>query len=438
MHAPVPSQPPEAVLDALREAGLEPDDGVLSQGGGHVWCARSVEGVRFRVRVVPSSLAGTARARALRLAALDPLVHLARVAAPVSLADGALLLLEEEVQGVGLDLLDGPWDAGEVTAVLVCAANALAALHAAGLPHGRVRLRHLVRRYDGAVVLSGLLGSDVAHAGDPAQDVTDLVRLGLDLLEDTAAGEQRDTLVFALTEMPPGADAQAVAERAVRACPARPVRAGDQTAVVDELRRLARRRRGPGGAGPHPRGGAARRRTRGRHAQRGKGVRAPVVVATVGVLGAVSVALALGAGGAPPPASANVSASAGLGAVAGRPGTASPVQAAQRLTTLRAEALAAGDASLLASVTVPGSPAARADAAAVGLVDGVDVGTLRVEVHDAVLLEQRDGVARVEVTASAGVRPVGEDGAREEAPARTVVLELHEGYTGWRVHDVLG
>ncbi|NCT90061.1 hypothetical protein GXB85_03700 [Cellulomonas sp. APG4] len=425
------------MLDALRDAGLEPCGALLSQGGGQVWCATSVEGVRFRARVAPPAVAGAARARALRLAALDPLTHLARVAAPVPLADDALLLLEEEVEGVCLDLLDGPWEPGEVTAVLVCAAQALAALHTAGLAHGRVRLRHLVRRPDAAVVLTGLLAADPAPGRGPEQDADDLVRLGLSLLEDTVPGEGRDRLAFALTEMPPGADVQAIAERAVRACPARPVRAGAQAVVVDELRRLARSRRAHGGV--RSGGRLARRPARGRHRARRTGLRPPVVVSAVGTLGVLSVALVLGTSGGSPSASARVATSSGTGAgLAVERLEEGPVEAARRLTVQRAEALATGDAPLLGSVTVPGSPAARADAAvAADLAGDVDAASLRVVVHDVVLLERGDGVARVAVTASAGARPAADEGAREEAPARSVVLVLHEGHAGWRVHDVL-
>lgn len=419
------------MLDALRDAGLEPCEGVLERGGEPVWLAESVEGVRFRTHAVPSSDAARARLRALRLAALDPLSHLARVPAPVPLADGALLLLEEEVAGCPLDLRDEPWEPGEVTAVIESAARGLAALHAAGLAHGRVRLRHLVRRPDGAVALTGLLDGDPGTDRDPGHDARALVRLGLTLLEDAVAGEDRDRLAFALTEMPPGADVQALAERAARACPALPVRALDRAQVVDELRRLARRRRGQGAP--------ARRGTRARHRASTSGLRPPVLVAAVGVVGLLGAALVVAAAGGPPPASASVTTASGTTVpAAARSDGEDPADAARRLTAERAEAIATGDAALLASVTVPGSPAARVDAAAGRLAHDVDAASVRVDVHDVVVLEHREGVARVQVTAAAGVRPTADGEVREEAPVRTVVLVLHDGHTGWRVHDVLG
>ncbi|SMY13135.1 hypothetical protein [Brevibacterium jeotgali] len=124
------------------------------------------------------------------------------------------------------------------------------------------------------------------------------------------------------------------------------------------------------------------------------------------------------------------------------PHASEPRDAAVELTRARAEAFAVGDADALAAVTVPGSPAAEADAqrtlgecaecadalslSDVGFADEHEVPAVRGEQHDE---EGRTPAEGKRAHVSAMMRSAG------AAPVPVVfVLEWYEGR--WRVHDV--
>jgi hypothetical protein len=236
--------------------------------------------------------------------------------------------------------------------------------------------------------------------------------------------------------------ARDMATRIYDACPPEPVAMPDPAVLARlALRRLA-----------EPGGDHTVRVARGRH-RSARRRRSPILVAFL--------ALVLGSGLAVSTAAGNRVADRGV--VATVPAVAAdPVTAAVRLTAARARALATGDLAALRAITVPGSPAARADlrsAARLGTgapPDGATApGEVRTVLRSAARVATRcSGCAEVRLVAAAtlvvpGAGPVGAEiaggadadpvadpVAEADGTAVPVVLVLRRLPAGWRVSEV--
>lgn len=468
-------------MRALARAGLELAGPLGNGADGPRPVARDAEGRGWAVTVLGPGTMPRAelRARVRALTALEH-PHVAAVAPLVELRDGSAVALQAEVVGPDLATVArarGPWRPGEVVTLVVPLAQALAALHDAGVAHGDVSPGNVVLERDGRPVLvdlvcgarpaevgtPGLAAPERPRGAEPAGDVHALGRLGLALLGDPSDDARRRepgrASVRAVLEAACSADPAArpgaaeLAERVYAACAAEPVGLPDAAVLARlTLRRLA--------APPEdatvvrPDLAPASRRARHRRTSRARG---PAVVAAVGlVVAGAFVALERSdgafAGHSAPVADAEAVA---VPTVAPRAGAAlgDPLGAAVRLTVRRAEALGARDAVALASVSVPGSAAARADAALAGaLWRRTPSGGAAVveEVHLLSLTGPGPGLpreARVLVRSRAQVStPAGGSGdapavpgaadEAEPAAASEVVLVLEEGPAGWRVSAV--
>lgn len=474
-------------MRALARAGLEPA-GPLGVGTtGPRLAARDADGRGWAVTVVgPGEMARSAlRSRIAALAALTH-PHVAAVAPLLELRDGSAVALQAEVVGPDLATVArarGPWRPGEVVTLVVPLAQALAALHEAGVAHGDVSPGNVVLERDGRPVLVDLVcGARTAELGtpglaaperrlgaEPAGDVHALGRLGLALLEGAGAaapvvgGVERarpDSGAAALRRVLDAAadpdparrpDAAELATRAYAACAPEPVTLPDAAVLARlTLRRLAAPPEDATVVGDLP---AAVRR--GRHRRRSPW-RAPALVAAVGLAFAGGLtAIGAYAGGRPAdgPGAVRGGAADAVGeGPASMPGgaagalTGDPVTAAVRLTVRRAEALATRDAPALASVTVPGSTAADADrwlAASLWPLTPSGGGAVVEEAHLVSRGTSRPGgrpQAEVLVRARAVVTtqpaPAGATLAAEGEGASAVVLVLEAGRTGWRVSAV--
>lgn len=467
----------------LAAAGLEPAGPLGPGSDGTRWSVRDPSGRRWALTVVhPTPEEGTRlRRRVAALTVHHP--HVADVGPVVDLADGALALLQEEIPGADLATVRaarGRWAPGEVVTVLVPLAEALAALHDAGLAHGDVVPGNIVLRPDGRPVLV-----DVVSAAEPGErgtpgaaapeslggvdapgDVHALGRLGLLLLDDGAdhgadhgpahgsAGgpgggsgggslSGRAALLDCLTaavQPDPGRrpTARDMATWIYEACPPEPVAMPDPAVLARlALRRLA-----------EPAGDRTLRVSRGRH-RSARPRRAPVLALVALVLGAGVAVSAVLENPADPGTSVGVTA---------RVVAADPVTAAVRLTAARARALAAGDLGALRAITVPGSAAAQADLRAAARIgagapsDGTTPpGEVSMVVRSAARVATRcTGCAEVRLVAAATLvvpeaAPAGTAvarGADVVPPGETgvtavpVILVLRRMPEGWRVSEV--
>lgn len=433
---------PDELITVLIAHGVRPAGPVGIGGSGPRWGAVGPDEARYTVTLLPPA-EGPSDPTSRRLAVLGRLRHpgLMELAAVVRYAGGRAVLCRE-VPGADLATVTaarGRLPAGEVVTLVGAVAEALGVLHGAGLVHGDVSPGNVVLRPDGAPVLVDLVG-DVEEAGTPgyaaperpgratpAADVYALAATGVRLL-----GRDGDPAV--LTALGAGLDrdparrptAVDLARRLLAAHPAAPAalpspgtlaEAGLRRQGVDPLTTVRRPR-------PSRRWGGA------------------PVAAAIGliVLGAAVAVGILGGGGSAAGASPG-----GPAAVADRAATrtpADPVLAAVHLTRVRATALVAADRVALATVTVPGSPAARADARAWlapavrwGAVTGREPPDVVLRVASAAREEARpgrpgcDGARRVRLVAAAAVAPV-------EPAGPGVVVVLCPGAGGWRVSAV--
>ncbi len=377
--------------------------------------------------------------------------HLAAVHEVVTLDAGRVAVLVAHVPGPTLAAVRAtrpPLGDAEAVTVAVPVAQALGALHAAGLAHAAVAADRVVLRPDGFPVLVDVRGV-LAGTGTADGDVRRLVAAVLGVLPpleaELAAGlpeltRLRDALeavarravataedvveaAFAATEpvpvLMPDADALAGAQVAMDA--GRPMPRAD-------ARPVAERRR------PRPRRGGALRH-------------ALVVAAAACVLTGLAVAgaaVVTDRGGGRPAAPSATGAPTGGGASdAPTPGASAddPVAAAGELTRRRAAALAAASVDALAHVHAPGSPALARDVALVDGLAGARSEGLTATVDEAVDAGSTDdGDAVVAVTSSVAehtrVSPAGERSTVHATPARTVELVLRRTADGWRVWDV--
>lgn len=470
-----------ALARALARAGLEPGGPLGAGAGGPRWAARDSAGRGWAVTVVPADalVRDELRRRVAALAGLEH-QHVARVAPLLELRDGTAAVLQAEVPGPDLQTVAGArgaWRPGEVATIVVPLAEALAALHAIGIAHGDVAPGNVVLGPDGRPVLVDLvLGAAATEAGTPglaaperrggataAADVHALARLGLALLgagegggegggdggaqhgtnggADDAAPLVAVLSAAAATDPAARPSAARLAADVYAACPPEPVRTPDAAVLARlALRRLAVPPDDSTIRLVTPSAG----RPRGRHRQpRSRRGVVAVVAAGLALAGVVA-----GAGhGRPAEPGAPGSVGSPAAAVVRGAGSTDPVTAAIRLTRDRAAALAEGDSPALAAVTVPGSPAAAADAVVAGEAWRRTPTGGGVEVSEARLLDVAPGtptVARVAVTARAWVRtgePADRTGSAEPSPepspeSVTVVLVLNRTADGWRVSAV--
>lgn len=463
-------------MRALARAGLELTGPLGSGSNGLRPVARDASGRGWAVTVLaPGTTARPElRARVAALAALDH-PHVAAVGPLLELREGSAVALQAEVVGPDLATVArarGPWRPGEVVTLVVPLAQGLAALHDAGVTHGDVSPGNVVLEHDGRPVLVDLVcGARAAELGtpglaaperprgaEPAGDVHALGRLALALLGDGPGGdsgpEPGRQALRAVLEAACAVDparrprAAELAEQVYATCPAQPVHLPDAAVLARlTLRRLA----APPEDATVVRPDLAPTARRGRH-RRASRARGPALVAAVGLAAAGTfVALERSGGafaGTPAPPAAPVAATARVPASgagdARRAGAGDPVAAAARLTARRAQALGARDAVALASVTVPGSAAARADRRLAGSLWRATPsggGAVVEQVHLLSVTDPRPGrprEARVLVRSRAHVS-TGSQAAAVAAPvtvASGVVLVLEAGRGGWRVRDV--
>ncbi|MBB2921521.1 protein kinase domain-containing protein [Cellulomonas cellasea] len=455
---------PPDVAAALLTAGYRVVGPVGVGGDGPAWSAVALDGSAERVVVRVVDLTGDPRhaARLHRLRGVDH-EHLVRLREVLDLPDGRCALLTEHVPGATLAALHdarGPWTPGEAVTLAIPLADALAALHAAGLVHSDVSPANVVVRDDGRPVLVDLVSCVVGgrgtpgfaapeveegHESGPEADVHALARTVLRHLavRDAAVDAPgdggtrvRDLLADAADPDPAvRPTALALADACFRAEEPQPVALPDAAVLArTELSRLA---------GRGSRDATVRRasRRRVRPSSRARRVRAGLVGAVVVVLVAVVVlvvpgpwrpassagpeARAGGAGGAretgglsagsvgekgsggrPRDAGGPSGEAAGSGPgesgdPEGAPGVRADVEAAAReLTERRGQVLASGDPAALDAVEVPGSPAHLADTQLLARLaaEGLRLAGLSVDVTGSVLVEQGPGTA---TTASA-------------------------------------
>ncbi|WP_157732514.1 hypothetical protein [Cellulomonas sp. PSBB021] len=447
-----------AVDRALAAAGFR----AAARDAHGSWRAVALDGSDRTVdlHVLPQDATTGARARALQSVRHE---HLARVLEVVPLDDARLGVFAEHVDGIPLDRLCAARDAlspGEAATVAIPVAQALEALHEAGVQHGALSAGAVVVGRDGRPVLAGL-GAALHHVprahDESAEDVRALLTAVLTYLapddgpsgpgeglrgaleelwrEDApAAGRVVDrcfrVAVPCAVRLPPAPD---------REVPRRGVPGGDEaraaTRSIAALREASR-----GGTGAHrvP-----------RPASRARAVRPLLVGALALGLAAVGTCAVLvapwrgttdgGSAVASVPSSAAPRATGTpVGAVSQR---LAPDDAAVALTQRRAALLEAGERAALAQVEVAGSPAHDADVRMLaGLGDdrvaGLEVTVTRVEALD-------DGAgdeARVRLTSTTSAyERVSPDGTRRPggpATTSTVVLVLRWTEQGWRVWDV--
>lgn len=403
--------------------------------------------------------------------------HLAAVGRVVELADGSIALLEEEIGGSDLTAVcsgRGGWAPGEVVTIVVPLAEALGELHDVGLAHGDVSPGNVVLRPDGQPVLvnvvsaarssyaraSGMAAPERSRGATPACDVFALGRLGAHLLSagEAVGGEGLAPLLSSLAracEIDPACrpGSRELANEVYAAC--EPVAVGVPDLAV--LARLSLHTLAEPDVGPTTVRASGRR---GRHRDRRRWIRPSLVAGLVAGL-LLAAVVGIGVRGSGDPATQDVE------LIVACP-TEDPVAAAVRLTVARARAINEGDRIALARVTVPGSPAARADlvaavrasaaqesAARTPLVqggprtpDGASIGVLLVQVLDVGRVAPpafgglpAGGLPQLSCPASVRVDLVSRiglatPGTVAEVPAQAVVLVMRPTASGWRVSDV--
>ncbi|PVU83884.1 hypothetical protein DDP54_13780 [Cellulomonas sp. WB94] len=505
-----PSAAPPDVVAALLTGGYRVLGPIGCGAQGPAWSAVALDGAPDRVVVRVVDLAADPRhgARLDRLRNVRH-EHLARVRDVVAVSPGTAALLVDHIPGPTLAALRparGPLSAGEAVTLAVPLADALEALHSAGLVHGDVSPANIVIGLDGRPVLVDLLGALTPSAGtpgfaapevcrgeacEPPGDVHALASVVLAQLAPpgpagAGTGDSADfaassddqrvrDLLTAATDPDPRLRlaARELADACFRAHVPEPIMLPDSAVLARaELAGLASR----GGRATTTRRSS---RHRGRRVWRAHVVRLGAAVAAVVVCGVLSFAVSQrGAAEADAPVAGVETSATGVArapALGGtdpsgidvlRPGRATgapagpavapvtptqavataaadPVDAARRLTQVRAEVISAGDVGALTSVEVPGSRAQLADAAI--LTDlaarGLRIEGLAVEVTAAELVSAVENRAEIAVTSTtSGYRLLRPDGTTESTvPAgrlRTVVLVLVPTSDGLRVTDV--
>jgi hypothetical protein len=277
-------------------AGFDVDRPLGRGWGGELWAARgraTGRPVVLRRLAVADDVASHDRVRraAARLVDVDH-PHLVGLRGVLSV-EGAVVLVHDQVSGVALDRLlaeHGPLAEAEVVTLAVPLAQALAAVHASGLVHGRVSTSSVLLSDDGRPMLAdagvaGLLdGCD--HVSAPGDDVRDLA---LTCRAALGPAGQRGSLARVLSAATvedaarrPSAVELAAAVFATRpAAPIQPGRASDPQPLPDigpDVRRIA-------APGPHS------------HRQTSHGPTRPASRRWAGLLVAIAAAVAAGVSG---------------------------------------------------------------------------------------------------------------------------------------------
>jgi len=441
--------PPDDVTRVLQAHGSRVASPVGTDGSW--WVARpddGADGPWLEVLVADVPVDGALASRAGLLTGLDH-PHLARVLAVEPLAPGRVALVCEHVPGPTLAAVRAarpPLGDGEVVTVAVPVAQALAALHAAGLAHGAVGADRVVLGPSGMPVLVDLRGA-LRGVGTASGDVHRLVAALLGLMPPLdahlAAGiEDAVRLRDALEGLLRGrATPEGLVDTVFAAASPEPVQVPDPDELAGAQVALAAGRSGaPRAVEPvAPPVRRARRAAR----RRARWPVAAVAAALLLVGGGALVVRALPDQPAAGPAAGVADPASGspAGDVRLTRDDRDPAAAAAALTRLRTAALADADAGRVAAVGVAGSPALAADSALVQELAGARSEGLTADVTSAVATATDDaGDVTVEVTSalSAHVRvtPAGE---RTDVPAtapRTVALVLRWTGDGWRVWDV--
>ncbi|QGQ19097.1 hypothetical protein GC089_07490 [Cellulomonas sp. JZ18] len=451
-----PALVPDDVVRLLEDRGLAVVAAVGTDGAW--WVAHPAAGCAgepLEVQVVRVPADDDLRARAARLrGAAHP--HLAAVRDVVPLDAGRVAVVVAHVPGPTLAALRAarpPLSNGEAVTVAVPVAQALGALHAAGLTHAAVAADRVVVRPDGFPVLVDVRGV-LAGSGTPDGDVRRLVATVLGVLPPVEAQlaadlPELDRLRGALEEVArrPSPRAQDVVEAAFAAAHPQAVQVPDPDALAGAQVALAAGRALPRASARTP----PSRRARRPRARRGRLVvvlTAGLVLAAGGTLAAARVAGAPDDGpSAAPTAAAPTPTDPARGGGAPTPQPADraaedPVAAAAvDLTRRRAQALADASSAGLADVHVAGSPALARDVALLERLAGARSQGLVVHVAEVVRAgETTDGDTVVAVRSSVGAHArVAPSGERTSVPAgeeRTVELVLRSTPDGWRVWDV--
>jgi hypothetical protein len=474
-----PSAAPPDVVAALLTGGYRVLGPIGCGAQGPAWSAVALDGPPDRVVVRVVDLGADPRhgARLDRLRSVQH-EHLARVRDVVAVSPGVAALLVDHMPGPTLAALRsarGPLSAGEAVTLAVPLADALDALHAAGLVHGDVSPANIIIGLDGRPVLVDLLGALTPSAGTPGFAAPEVCRgeaceppgdvhalasvvlaqlgpaptgrgAGTDLAASSDDQRVRD-LLTAATDPDPRLRlaARELADACFRAHAPEPIMLPDSSVLArTELAGLATR----GGRTP-----TARRtsRHRGRRTWRAPLGRVAAAVGAVVLCGALAFAVSQRAAqsgghdagedtGTTDVALTRAPGAPALSAIgllhggrdsralAVRPtaptapteaagsASADPVVEARRLTELRADVISTGDAGALASVEVLGSPAHTADA--VILADlaarGLHIEGLSVTVTGVELVATAGAQANVAVTsATSGYRLLRTDGTTE-------------------------
>lgn len=486
-----PDPVPSDLASALRAAGYRVAGPVGVGSHGPAWSAMGlpdgpVPGARVVVTelAIPSGAAGAWLRERLDVLGALAHEHLAAIVDVVALDEaspatvesgsrpsicrGAVLL--EEVPGVNLAVLLAarpPLSDGEAVTLVVPLAQALAAMHDAGLVHGDVSPANVVVRPDGRPVLVDLLGALTAQAGsrgggdavargtpgfaapeaargnppEPPADVYALARTALAALAGRGAPTLRHVLEQACAPDPAARpSATELAAQCFAAVPPEPLSQPDVGVLARTTLALLATEPSPRSAVTVRPSGSRRREAR----QRWRAV--AVSLSTVGALAACgALVVTLVERG---PAQAQTTAAAATAAASPAPkGPTDPVAAAVALTERRAVLLARGDPDALSEVEVVGAAAQVADLALLADLAqaGVRIQGLAADVVAARLVDSGSAEpatrARVEVqSALTAHRRVTVDGAVSTEvpaqPARTVVLTLEWTRDGWRVADV--
>jgi serine/threonine protein kinase len=222
-------------------AGFDIDEPIGRGWGGELWAARgraTGRPVVLRRLAVADDVASHDRVRraAARLVDVQH-PHLVRLRGVLS-AEGAVVLVHDDVAGVALDRLladHGPLEEAEVVTLAVPLAQALAAVHACGLVHGRVSASSVLLSADGRPMLADAGVAGLLSGGDrvsrPDDDVRDLALTCRDALGPSArAGSLAMVLAAATVDdaaRRPSATELAAAVFATR--PAAPIQPGRAT-----------------------------------------------------------------------------------------------------------------------------------------------------------------------------------------------------------------
>ena len=353
--------------------------------GGAVWGARDPAGRAVAVAFVslPPGERGTATLRRLGALRATAHPHLPRVLDVVGVDPGRCALVSEIVDGPTLATVRaarGDLPPGAAATLLGTLASALAHLHDHGVVHGDVAPTNVVLTAAGIPVLVDLAG-DVSHErgtpgfvaperrrGAPASTAADVWALAR--VVGWAAGEADGADVLAAALSPDPALRPAARDLARSAASLSPPVEIELPSGAD----LAQARLRSGQAATEI---AGLQRPRGRHR---RSRRMPVARTAVALA-----ALAVGVG----VAHAVTATSAERGPLGGAEASA----VVRGLVEARDEALMRGESEALAQLTVPGSPAAREDAALVERLRaaGVRADSLRTTVQDVVLVEAGGG-----------------------------------------------